>query len=124
MSDDFTKGIDVRNRLFGEDRTKTAFANPDPLHQAFQSFMTSYCFGALWGQDGVAWRDRSVMTMAIVGAQHRFAEFETHLRLAIKNGVEKDVIFEVVRHLAVYCGVPTGFESFRIMQKVFDETKA
>ncbi len=124
MSDDFTRGIEARNRMFGEDRTKHAFANPDPMHHAFQTLVTGYCFGALWGSDGAPWRDRSLMTMSMVAAQHRFAEFETHLRLAIRNGCDKETIFELVRHVTVYCGVPSGFEAFRIMQKVYGETKA
>ena len=122
MSDDFNSGMAVRNQLFGEERTKQAFANNDPEHQEFQTFVTSYCFGSLWGKEGVAWRDRSLMTMAIVAAQHRFVEFETHLRLAIKNGCDKEVIFELVRHLTVYCGVPTGLEAFRIAQRVHLES--
>jgi len=124
MSDDFAQGIEVRKNLFGEERTQQAFSNPDPSHQEFQRFITSYCFGAVWGEDGTAWRDRSLMTMAIVAAQHRFAEFETHVKLAIKNGCEKTVLFALVKHLAVYCGVPTGLESFRIVQRVLAESVA
>lgn len=123
MADDLTTGREVRNRLFGEERTQQSFANQDPHHQDFQRFMTSYCFGALWGDDRTPWRDRSLMTMAIVGAQHRFAEFETHVRLAITNGCDEALLFALVKHLAVYCGVPTGFEAFRIVQRVVAEAR-
>lgn len=122
MADDFSRGVEVRNTLFGAERTAQSLAAKDPLSERFQELLTSYCFGNLWGREGVAWRDRSLMTMAIVGAQHRFPELETHMRLAIKNGCEREVIIELVRHLAVYCGIPTGVEAFRIAQKVFQET--
>ena len=121
MADDFNRGIEVRNTLFGEERTKQSLADKDPLNERFQELLTSYCFGSLWGREGVPWRDRSLMTMAIVAAQHRFPEFETHLRLAIKNGCEREVIIELVRHLAIYCGIPTGLEAYRIAQRVFKE---
>jgi 4-carboxymuconolactone decarboxylase len=124
MADDLSNGMEVRNRLFGEERTKQAFATDDPMAIEFQQLITSYCFGSLWGKEGVVWRDRSLMTMCIVGAQHRFAEFETHLRLAIRNGCEKELITEVIRHLTVYCGVPTGAEAFRTAQRVFQEVAA
>jgi 4-carboxymuconolactone decarboxylase len=124
MADDFEKGIDVRNNLFGEERTTQAFATDDPHVTEFQTLITAYCFGSLWGKEGVVWRDRSLMTMCIVGAQHRFAEFETHLRLAIRNGCDKELILEVVRHLTVYCGVPTGVEAFRTAQRVLHENAA
>ena len=121
MADDFAKGVEVRNQLFGAERTQQSLANKDPLNQRFQELLTSYCFGAVWGREGAVWRDRSLMTMAIVAAQHRFPEFETHVRLALRNGVERDVIIELVAHLSVYCGIPTGLEAFRTVQRVFQE---
>lgn len=124
MADDLSNGMEVRKRLFGEERTNQAFATDDPLAIEFQRLITAYCFGSLWGKEGVVWRDRSLMTMSIVAAQHRFTEFETHLRLALKNGCEKELIIELVRHLTVYCGVPTGGEAFRIAQRVFQEVAA
>ncbi|MBV9858986.1 MAG: carboxymuconolactone decarboxylase family protein [Alphaproteobacteria bacterium] len=124
MSDHLAQGIEVRKRLFGEERTNQALSHPDPAHQDFQQFITSYCFGAVWGEDGTAWRDRSLMTMAIVAAQHRFVEFETHVKLAIKNGCEQALLLALVKHLAVYCGVPTGLECFRIVQRVLAEAGA
>jgi 4-carboxymuconolactone decarboxylase len=122
MADDFARGVEVRNQLFGAERTQQSLASKDPLNERFQELLTSYCFGTLWGREGIAWRDRSLMTMAIVAAQHRFPEFETHLRLALRNGVERAVIIELVAHLAVYCGIPTGLEAFRTAQRVFQET--
>lgn len=121
MADDFAKGVEVRGALFGAERTQQSLDNKDPLNQRFQELLTSYCFGAVWGRDGAGWRDRSLMTMAMVAAQHRFPEFETHIRLALRNGVERDVIIELVAHLAVYCGIPTGLEAFRTAQRVFQE---
>ena len=121
MADDFAKGVEVRNQLFGAERTQQSLANKDPLNQRFQELLTSYCFGAVWGREGAVWRDRSLMTMAIVAAQHRFPEFETHVRLALRNGVERDVIIELVAHLSAYCGIPTGLEAFRTVQRVFQE---
>ncbi|MBM3598019.1 MAG: 4-carboxymuconolactone decarboxylase [Alphaproteobacteria bacterium] len=122
--DDFERGVEVRSTLFGEERTRQSLANRDPLNERFQELLTSYCFGSLWGRDGVAWRDRSLMTMAIVAAQHRFPEFETHVKLALRNGCEREVIIELVRHLAIYCGIPTGLEAFRTVQRVFQDSAA
>lgn len=124
MTDQFSRGVEVRNALFGEERTAKSLSSKEPLDERFQELLTSYCFGSLWGREGVAWRDRSLMTLCLVGAQHRFAEFETHLRLALRNRVERDVIIEAIRHLAVYCGIPTGVEAYRITQRVFQEAES
>src|SRR5690625_4784932 len=113
MNNDFARGKEVRSELFGEEATRAAFASEDALSQEFQSLITAYCFGSLWGKEGCQWRDRSLMTMCLVAAQHRFVEFETHLKLALRNGCDQGTLIEMVRHITVYCGVPAGVEAFR-----------
>lgn len=71
MTEDFYKGIEVRNTLFGEERTKQAFASDDPLQSEFQTLITAYCFGSLWGKGGVVWRDGSLMTICVGAAPLR-----------------------------------------------------
>src|SRR5690606_24998199 len=83
MSDeDYQRGVEVRRSFFGKERTDASLAGDTALEQSFQKLVTAYCFGSLWGQEGVAWRDRSLMTMCLVAGQHRFAELETHMKLA------------------------------------------
>lgn len=120
---DFERGLEVRRQLFGPERVQQAFASPDPLTQKFQRLMTSACFGAVWGDESMARPERSLVTMAIVAAQHRFVEFEAHVRLALRNGCSAAQLEQLVMHLTVYCGVPTGGETFRIVDRVLGEAK-
>ena len=124
MDDSVEAGKRVRVELFGEARLKQAFAPQDDLTQKFQTLITSSCFGHVRGDETIPWRERSLITMSIVGAQHRFTEFATHVQLALKNGCSREQIIQVVQHLTVYCGVPTGGEAFRAVQKVFTEHDA
>lgn len=119
--DDFARGLEVRRQLFGAERVQQAFASLDPLTQKFQRLMTSACFGAVWGDDSMARPERSLVTLAIVAAQHRFVEFEAHVRLALRNGCTAVQLEQLVMHVAVYCGVPTGGEAFRIVDRVLRE---
>jgi 4-carboxymuconolactone decarboxylase len=112
-------GKRVRIDLFGEPRLQQAFAPQDDLTQKFQTLITSACFGHVWGDETIPWRDRSLITMSIVGAQQRFAEFATHVELGLKNGCTREQIIQVVQHLTVYCGVPTGAEAFRTVHRIF-----
>lgn len=124
MDDSIETGRRVRTEMFGEQRLQQAFAPQDDLTQKFQTLITSACFGHVWGDATIPWRDRSLITMSIVGAQHRFTEFATHVQLGLKNGCSREQIIQVVQHLTVYCGVPTGVEAFRIVQKVFSDADA
>lgn len=119
--DDVAKGLEIRARMFGDESVERAFAPQDPLTQKFQKLITSSCFGQVWADGSVPLSDRSLMTLSILGAQQRFQQFELHARLARKNGCTREQLIEVVQHLTVYCGVPTGGEAYRILSSVLAE---
>ncbi len=48
-----------------------------------------------------------------------------HLKGALRNGVTKEEIREVLLQVAIYCGIPAGVDGFRIAREVFaEEAKA
>ena len=51
-------------------------------------------------------------------------EWELHFRGAIRNGWTPDELRSILIHIAVYCGIPTGVECFRIAKKVLAEMAA
>ena len=122
MDENLQKGMAVRRELFGEERLKSVFAPKDVLTQKFQGLMTSACFGQVWGDESVPHKDRSLVTISILGAQHRFKHFEHHVRLAVRNGCSRDQIIAVVQHLYTYCGAPTGVEAYQIVHQIFEES--
>ena len=44
-----------------------------------------------------------------------------HVRAALRNGLTRDEIGEVLLHTAVYAGLPAANDAFRIAQETFDE---
>ena len=56
--------------------------------------------------------------LAALGRSH---EFELHFRGAIRNGVTRDELKDMLHQIAIYCGIPAGVESFRIARRVLDE---
>ena len=44
-----------------------------------------------------------------------------HVRAALRNGVTRDEIKEVLLQSAIYCGVPAANGAFAIAQQVLDE---
>ena len=57
-------------------------------------------------------------------ALNRPHELEVHMRGALRNGVTRAEIKEILLHTAVYCGAPAALDSFRIANKVFAEQDA
>jgi 4-carboxymuconolactone decarboxylase len=44
-----------------------------------------------------------------------------HVKGALKNGLTKDEIKEILLQVAVYCGVPAGIDAFRNAREAFRE---
>ncbi|MGW2048849.1 carboxymuconolactone decarboxylase family protein [Streptomyces sp. NPDC001858] len=63
-------------------------------------------WGALWGREGLAPRDRSLVTLGILIALGAETELKTHVRIARANGLTEDEIAEVVYHSSGYTGFP------------------
>ncbi|MEU1165609.1 carboxymuconolactone decarboxylase family protein [Streptomyces sp. NPDC090075] len=63
-------------------------------------------WGAIWGREGLAPRDRSLVTLGLLIALGAETELKTHVRVALTNGLTKDEIAEVIYHSAGYAGFP------------------
>ncbi|MFD9323906.1 carboxymuconolactone decarboxylase family protein [Streptomyces sp. NPDC060053] len=63
-------------------------------------------WGALWGREGLAPRDRSLVTLGILIALGAETELKTHVRIALTNGLTLEEIAEVIYHSSGYTGFP------------------
>jgi 4-carboxymuconolactone decarboxylase len=63
-------------------------------------------WGALWGREGLAPRDRSLVTLGILIALGAETELKTHVRIALTNGLTQDEVAEVIYHSSGYTGFP------------------
>ena len=56
---------------------------------------------------------------------HRCIQVTSHKKFyvkgALRNGVPKDKIREVLLQVAIYCGVPAAVDSFRIAKEAIQE---
>lgn len=80
-------------------------------------------FGDVWERPGLSPRDRSLVTMACLIAGYRTNELPFHLKMALKNGVTRDEIIEVITHLAFYSGWPTANTALPIAREVLAEVE-
>jgi 4-carboxymuconolactone decarboxylase len=86
-----------------------------------QDLTTEYCWGAVWGREGLSRKTRSFLNLAMLCALNRPHELKTHVRGALTNGATREEIREVFMQVAIYCGVPAGVDAFRNAREVFAE---
>ena len=120
----FDKGLAIRKEVLGAEYVERSLAGADDFNRGFQELLTEYCWGAVWGDDTLNKKQRSMLNVAMIAALNRMHEWELHFRGAIQNGLTKDELKAILHQIAIYCGVPAGVECFRIARKVFAETEA
>jgi 4-carboxymuconolactone decarboxylase len=117
----FEKGLAIRKSVLGAEFVEKSIAAADDFNRPMQELTTEYCWGWCWGRDGLDKKTRSIINLAMISALNRPHELKMHVKGAIRNGLSKDEIREVLLQVAVYCGIPAGVDSFRIAKEAFAE---
>lgn len=117
----FDTGLAIRTEVLGRAHVDKSMRTADDFNRPFQQLVTEYCWGAIWGREGLPRKTRSLLNLAMLGALNRPHELKMHVGGALRNGVSKDEIREVFMQLAIYAGVPAGVEAFRIAREAFAE---
>lgn len=78
-------------------------------------------FADVWERPELSKRDRSLATVAALVALHRPEQLRFHLENAVKNGVTKEELIEVITHLAFYSGWPNAMSAIMTAKEVFSK---
>ncbi|WP_329530392.1 carboxymuconolactone decarboxylase family protein [Streptomyces sp. NBC_01450] len=71
----------------------------------------------LWAREGLARRDRSLVTLGILIALGAEDELGSHVRIGLNNGLTEDEIAEVLYHAAGYAGFPRAMAARKTARK-------
>jgi 4-carboxymuconolactone decarboxylase len=110
-----------RREVLGDEHVDRAQAKTTEFTAPFQDFITRYAWGEVWGRPGLDRRSRSMITLAALTSLKAENEIAMHVRAALRNGLTKEEIAEVLLHTGVYAGVPAANAAFAIAQKVLEE---
>jgi 4-carboxymuconolactone decarboxylase len=117
----YRRGLEIRSAVLGEAYVNEALAKADDFTKPLQDLLTEYCWGAVWGRDGLPLKTRSMLNLAMISVLNRPNELRTHIKAALTNGVSRDEIREIFLQVAIYAGVPAAVDSFRIAGEAFAE---
>lgn len=78
-------------------------------------------FGRLWSREGLARRDRSLLTLGMLIALGAEEELESHFRIAEQNGLTRGELAEVVYHTTGYVGIPAANSARQAATRAFAE---
>lgn len=115
-------GRQFRAWLFGEDAV-AAHLNGATAQLApwFTELSDRALFEEVWQRDGLAIRDRSLVTIAGLTALGRAQELRSHLRAALGLGISQEELVNAIVQLAFYVGVPPVHAALAVAREVFTE---
>jgi 3-oxoadipate enol-lactonase/4-carboxymuconolactone decarboxylase len=117
----YAAGMAVRRAVLGDEHVDGATASVDATTRDFQELITRYAWGTIWTRPGLDRRSRSMVTLTALVAHGHWQELAMHVRAALRNGLSREEVVEVLLQTAVYCSVPSANSAFRVAQQVFDE---
>ena len=116
-NDKYERGLEIRKAVLGTEYVENSLKNADDFTRPMQELSTEYCWGHVWSREGLTRKERSLINLAMISALNRPHELKLHVRGALRNGVTRDEIREVLLQVAIYCGVPAGIDSFRLAKE-------
>jgi 4-carboxymuconolactone decarboxylase len=119
----YEAGLAMRRKVLGDEYVDPQLeaAENDPVWKAVQDVATELAWGHIWTRPGLELKTRSMLNLAMLTALGKMPELRTHVRGAIRNGVTKEEIIEVLLQATMYCGMPAGIDAFRQARDVIKE---
>ena len=87
--DRYDAGMAVRRRVLGDAHVDRATAAATDFDAPFQRFITETAWGSVWAGDGIAPRERSMLTLALLAATGNFDEIPMHVRATQRTGASR-----------------------------------
>jgi 4-carboxymuconolactone decarboxylase len=88
---------------------------------AMTALAADFAFGSVWTRPGLERKQRSLVVIGMLIAQHQPLELKNHIRIGITNGLTKQEIEEAVIQSVPYGGFPAAASAASAMLEVFRE---
>lgn len=111
-------GDQVRREVLGDRHVDAAEAATTDFTRPFQDYLTGAAWADVWGRPGLDRRTRSAITLAMLSALRAEPEIPMHVRAALRNGLTREEIGEVLLQVAVYAGLPAANAAFQLADAV------
>ncbi|MGO8770347.1 MAG: carboxymuconolactone decarboxylase family protein [Mycobacterium sp.] len=109
MADSPTKGLNVFKEMMpGLIPDDVTSLRDGGIAGELGDLSLEHVFGALWTRPGLDRRSRSLVTLGALIALRATDELRYHFPIALRNGLTREEVDEVIYHLAGYAGYPAA----------------
>lgn len=118
------QGDATRRSVLGDTHVDAAAEATTDFDAPFQELITDAAWGHLWSRNEWSKRERSIVTIALLAGLGHYDEMAMHIRATARTGATPNDIREALMHVAIYAGVPTANQAFKIAKQVLAEMRA
>ena len=111
-------GRRVLGEMMGEAALKARDAKKNSWNATVQEYSDEVCFGMVWARPGLPRKNRSMLNIAMLTALGRLNQLKSHLEIGLNNGLTVEEIREILLQAAVYSGLPSAVDAFRVAEEV------
>lgn len=122
MSQDLENGFKVVREVLGQEAEQMmrAHSASNAMGAELADLAVSNVFGRIWSRPGLSLRDRSLVTLGILIALRATDELHSHFPLAIKNGLSREEIAEVIYQASAYAGFPAAHSALMTARELLE----
>ena len=121
LSERHQKGMQIRRSVLGDAHVDRAEAAKTAFDEPFQTLITESAWGTVWADNTISYRERSLLTLALLAATGNFEEIPMHIRATARTGASKEDIMQAFLHVAIYAGVPKANHAIKLAKQTFSE---
>ncbi|MBO1914194.1 carboxymuconolactone decarboxylase family protein, partial [Microvirga sp. 3-52] len=85
--------------------------------------IVSFGFGDLYARNTLSLSQREIITLTTLITQGAFDQLQVHLQAALKVGLTKEEIIEIIIHCAGYVGFPKAVQAMGIADEIFKQNE-
>ncbi|MGI8531527.1 MAG: 3-oxoadipate enol-lactonase [Geodermatophilaceae bacterium] len=110
-------GMAVRRSVLGDGHVDRSLGGADELTGPFQEYITEAVWGSIWSRPQLDRRTRSIVTVAVLAALRAHDELALHAPAALRNGVTREELAEVLLQVAGYAGAPAANSALAVARQ-------
>lgn len=114
-------GLATRCRVLGDQHVADVRAQVSAFDAPFQALITEGAWGRVWSSPVLTWRERSLVTIALLAALGHAEEVAMHVRATRNTGATPEEVREALMHVAIYAGVPAANAAIKIAKQAYAE---
>ena len=120
MNKDYEKGIEILEQMTDAEGMKT-ISHMQDIFPDFGEKMIAFGFGQIYSRPNLEMKLREVVTLTALITQgvFGFGLLNFHINAALKVGLKKEEILEIIMHCSAYVGFPKACSALAIAGEIF-----